>query len=193
MALTISRRQISGRLTWGVPTRSIFLNLTECVWHASESDQPTSPRLLRALRVRQPGQALTGHHRFPFSFEVPEKVSLPESNEPTVLPASFNESGVRYSVEYTIAVQARRTGLSADSWYVSLFSPGALRADAELGFLNRSRTALPYARDPFQKRGELHTHEEMASYLDRTVYLTSGRHYRQWRCLEQSSVSARSA
>jgi hypothetical protein len=127
---------------WEPPNQSVFLNLTECVWRASESDQPTSPRLLRALRVRQPGQALIGQHRFPFSIEVPKQVSLPGCNEPTVLPASFNENGFRYSVEYTIGVQARRTGLSADNSYVTLFSSAALRAEADRGFLNRSCTAL---------------------------------------------------
>jgi hypothetical protein len=98
----------------------VFLNLTQSVWQAKESEQRASPRFLRTLR--QPGQALSGQHSFPFTFELPEHIVLPDSHEnapPALLPASVDEHGARYAVEYSISVQLRRAGLSADSWYAS--------------------------------------------------------------------------
>jgi hypothetical protein len=110
--------QISGRLSWNSTSCSVFLNLTQPVWQAKESEPRSSPRFLRTLR--QPGQALLGQHSFQFTFQLPEHTVLPDAGEnarTTLLPASLDEHGARYAVEYSISVQVRRAGLSADSWY----------------------------------------------------------------------------
>jgi hypothetical protein len=155
--------QISGRLTWNSVSRSVFLELIKSVWKADEPEPPTSSRLFRTLR--QPGQALTGQHSFPFSFDLPDHIERPDAGECdalTQMPASFDEHGARYAVEYTIAVQVRRAGLSADSWCVSSFPLcHSLINDFDAGYSNLSFTAPPYAPTPSPKHGARPTSAEM--------------------------------
>jgi hypothetical protein len=156
--------QISGRLTWNSVSRSVFLELIKSVWKADEPEPPTSSRLFRTLR--QPGQALTGQHSFPFSFELPEHIERPdagESDAPTQMPASFDEHGARYAVEYTIAVQVRRAGLSADSWCAASFPLCcSLNNSGDAGFSSLFFTAPPFAPTPSPKHAAQPTSVEMA-------------------------------
>jgi hypothetical protein len=74
--------------------------------------------------LRHSGEALSGTHSFSFSLTLPEHL---DDGHQTRLQASFSEHGARYAVDYSIAVQVRRVGLSADSWSVPCPPPAGGR------------------------------------------------------------------
>jgi hypothetical protein len=87
-----------------------FVTLSRTLWTASAA--PKSPGLFNRLRGRE-GDQLSGKHRFDFTMEVPDEISIDDQACPP--PPSFMESGSRGSVTWQLRVIVRRGKFGADS------------------------------------------------------------------------------
>jgi hypothetical protein len=141
--------QITGHLTFDTTTRREFLSLRKTIWQAAEPES-TPPSIFKRILRQQPGSTLSGSQSFVFSLELPEHVDGPEKWR---LPGSFSEPRARFAVGYSVSVQVRRPGLSADSWSVSHVSEHyvALSHRMSPGSSSHSSTAPRFGRNHIQR------------------------------------------